>query len=226
MRSSKFRLVGTYLVILAFVLPACAPAGPTAVVPVTGGTGAPAAGMTPHWRGARPGAPNSSASSSNSSTLNLGNNPKLGNILVGPTGMTLYEFAGDTPGASNCDNTCIQTWPPLGAPGASSPVLGYGVGGDLSTIIRPDGSAEVTLNGAPLYYFTGDRVPGDANGQGFGGKWFVVGPDGNRIRNGAVASPTAPVTSSTPTPAPATPTGTPAAPPATPTPTSTPATSG
>jgi predicted lipoprotein with Yx(FWY)xxD motif len=225
MRTSKVSLAGTFLVILSFVLAACAPAAtqaPTAVIPVTGATGTPGAGAS--------NASNSSGGSSNSgSTLNVGNNPKFGSILVGPSGMTLYEFAGDTSGVSKCNNTCIQTWPPLGVPGGLSPVLGYGVGGDLSTIIRPDGSAQVTLNGAPLYYFTGDRVIGDANGEGFGGKWFVVAPDGSRVKSGGVFTPTTPVSSATATPAAATPSGTPtvpAVPAGSSTPTSTPASSG
>ena len=133
--------------------------------------------------------------------------------------MTLYEFAGDTPGVSNCDTACIQTWPPLGVPGGLSPVLGYGVSGDMSTIIRLDGSTQVTLNGAPLYYFTGDRIPGDANGQGFGGKWFAVAPDGSRVRSGARFTPTLPVNTATPALASPTPTGTPTTPSGTSTPT-------
>jgi predicted lipoprotein with Yx(FWY)xxD motif len=214
MRSSKVPPLGTFLLILAFVLAACAPAAtkaPTAVIPVTGGTGTPAAGASNS-------SSSSGGSSANNSTLNIGSNPKLGAILVGPTGMTLYEFAGDAAGVSNCDNTCIQTWPPLGVPGGLSPVLGYGVGGDLSTIIRPDGSSQVTLDGAPLYYFTGDKIPGDANGAGFGGKWFAVAPDGSRIKVGGAFTPTTSVDTATPTPAPATATATPTVPSVTKTP--------
>jgi predicted lipoprotein with Yx(FWY)xxD motif len=181
--------------------------------------------MTPTLAAAAPDSSSSSGgSSSNNSTLNVGSNPKLGNILVGPNGMTLYEFAGDTSGVSNCDNTCIQTWPPLGVPGGLSPVLGYGVSGDMSTIIRPDGSTQVTLNGAPLYYFAGDKAPGDANGQGFGGKWFAVAPDGSLVKSGAVFSPTPPVTTATPAPSLPTPTETSTAPSGASAPTPTPVT--
>ena len=34
----------------------------------------------------------------------------------------------------------------------------------------------MTYNGMPLYFFKNDTVPGDANGQGVGDKWYVVSP--------------------------------------------------
>ena len=34
----------------------------------------------------------------------------------------------------------------------------------------------------PLYRFAGDAAPGDINGQGSGGVWFVVGADGKLIK--------------------------------------------
>jgi hypothetical protein len=37
----------------------------------------------------------------------------------------------------------------------------------------------------PLYYFSGDQQPGDINGQGVGGIWFTVAPDGALIRAAA-----------------------------------------
>jgi predicted lipoprotein with Yx(FWY)xxD motif len=153
-------------------------------------------------------APSSSNSSSSSlsSTINVGTNPKLGNILVGSNGMTLYEFSGDTSGVSNCTAACIETWPPLSVPGGLSPVLGDGVSGDMGTLIRPDGSEQVTLDGAPLYYFSGDKAIGDANGEGFGGKWFAAAPDGTKVKNSALTSPTPVTPNGTPaTPAPVTP---------------------
>ena len=34
----------------------------------------------------------------------------------------------------------------------------------------------------PLYAFSGDAAQGDVNGQGSGGSWFVVAPDGKLIK--------------------------------------------
>ncbi len=64
MRSSKVPLVGTFLVLLSFALAACSPATPTAVIPVTGRTAAPAVGMTPTPVAAAPGSSSSSGGSS------------------------------------------------------------------------------------------------------------------------------------------------------------------
>jgi len=42
----------------------------------------------------------------------------------------------------------------------------------------------------PLYYFTGDTAPGQTNGQGSGGQWWIVGTDGQPIKAGVRSSPT------------------------------------
>jgi predicted lipoprotein with Yx(FWY)xxD motif len=62
-----------------------------------------------------------------------------------------------------------------------------GGGGDvdaslLGTSARDDGTLQVTYNGHPLYHFAGDQAPGDTNGQGVGGIWFVVSPAGDPIK--------------------------------------------
>jgi predicted lipoprotein with Yx(FWY)xxD motif len=103
----------------------------------------------------------------------------LGTILVDGEGNTLYLFMPDAQGAPTCvDDTCAPTWPALAGPASA------GQGADdslLATANRPDGSAQVTYNGWPLYRFSGDSAPGDTNGQGFGDIWFAVGADGNAV---------------------------------------------
>jgi len=74
------------------------------------------------------------------------------------------------------EGSCAQNWPALTVAAGSSPVLGSGVTGNVSQITRPDGIMQVALNGIPLYYFSGDKAPGDANGQGVGGVWVVAAP--------------------------------------------------
>jgi len=102
----------------------------------------------------------------------------LGTILVDAEGFTLYLFTNDTGGESSCNEGCIENWPAV--PGDSA------IGGDLdaaifSTTARADGSEQLTVNDQPLYRYTPDAAPGDVNGQGVGGVWFVVGADGNLI---------------------------------------------
>jgi predicted lipoprotein with Yx(FWY)xxD motif len=46
------------------------------------------------------------------------------------------------------------------------------------------GGRLVTYKGHPLYYYVGDKKPGDTSGQGldqFGAKWYVLTPAGDKI---------------------------------------------
>ena len=48
----------------------------------------------------------------------------------------------------------------------------------IGTTTLADGTLIVTYNKMPLYYFAKDTKPGDVNGQGVGGVWYAVTPDG------------------------------------------------
>ena len=94
--------------------------------------------------------------------------------LVGEAGRTLYVLANDGAGSSTCSGTCAETWPPFTLEGDEG-VKGVGaVTGTFGTITRDEGKTQVTYNGSPLYYYSGDTGPGTANGQGLGGVWFVA----------------------------------------------------
>ena len=104
----------------------------------------------------------------------------LGRILASE-GRTLYLFMPDEAGAPTCYDDCAMTWPPLLADGDVA--VGEGLDGALfATVARDDGGEQVTVDGWPLYFFASDAAPGDVNGQGVGGVWFVVGPDGVAIQ--------------------------------------------
>jgi predicted lipoprotein with Yx(FWY)xxD motif len=104
----------------------------------------------------------------------------LGTIVVDSAGMTVYQYDADTQnsGVSACTGACLTTWPPVNA--ETAPALD-GVTAEVGTITGTDGSTQVTLNGWPLYYFSGDTAPGDTNGQGVQGIWWVLAPDGTKI---------------------------------------------
>ena len=103
--------------------------------------------------------------------------------LVGSDGRTLYLFEADSHGSSACSGACAAAWPPDIA--AGMPHAGAGVQQSLlGTVRRPDGSMQVTYNGHPLYYFTGDGAAGSAKGQGvkaFGAGWYAVAATGSKI---------------------------------------------
>ncbi len=98
-------------------------------------------------------------------------------IVAGSNGMTVYNFTKDVAnsGTSACTGGCLTKWPALTVPAGSTPTAGTGATGKLGTITRTDdGSLQVTYNGLPLYFFSGDKAPGDANGIYTG--WVAVKP--------------------------------------------------
>jgi len=103
--------------------------------------------------------------------------PTLGNVLVGPTGMTLYMFTKDAPDTSNCTDKCAEAWPPLLVKSADAFVPGLNLRGKFGTTKRKDDTLQVTYNGMPLYYWKEDKVPGDASGENVGKVWFTVVPE-------------------------------------------------
>src|SRR4051794_15881893 len=107
---------------------------------------------------------------------------KFGKILVDSQGRSLYIFTPDgTSGKSVCTDKCLASWPALTSD--ATPTLGTGLDAeDFASITRADtGAKQVTFYGMPLYYFAADKSAGDVNGQGVGGKWYVIGADGKPI---------------------------------------------
>ena len=100
----------------------------------------------------------------------------LGSVLTGPNGRTLYYLTTESSSAIKCTGACSSTWPPLVAAVGSSLTRASAVTGTLSTVTRPDGTKQVTYNGHPVYYYSGDATTGQANGQGINGVWFVLKP--------------------------------------------------
>jgi predicted lipoprotein with Yx(FWY)xxD motif len=112
-----------------------------------------------------------------------------GNVLVDAKGMTMYAFARDSKGHSNCYGTCAAYWPPV--PGSEKAHVASTVTAKVGTTKRKDGSTELTVNGWPMYTFVGDSAPGQASGQGkntSGGLWWVVAPNGAWIKKTSSSS--------------------------------------
>lgn len=121
-------------------------------------------------------------------TVQVDMHDELGEILVGPDGLTLYMFDQDTQGegASTCYDDCAAAWPPLTVD--ETPTAGDEVMASLETFEREDGTMQVIANGWPLYYFASDESPGDANGQGVNDIWWVLDAEGVPVR--ATETPT------------------------------------
>jgi predicted lipoprotein with Yx(FWY)xxD motif len=134
-------------------------------------SGSSSSSTTSSAAGTQPAAQTSGSASS--AVLVKSASSSLGTILIDSQGMTLYHLSGEQNGKFICTSSaCVGVWHPLtvtsGTPG--------GEVGSLGTVKRPDGTVQVTYKGTPLYTFTSDRQPGEANGQGIKdvGTWSAV----------------------------------------------------
>jgi predicted lipoprotein with Yx(FWY)xxD motif len=99
--------------------------------------------------------------------------PGIGTVLVNSSGPTLYHLPTDTSTKTTCTGACAEIWPPLLTKNGHVPAS-PGVSGQFGELTRPDMGDQVTFNGMPLYTFTGDSEPGQANGQGIDGFFAVT----------------------------------------------------
>jgi predicted lipoprotein with Yx(FWY)xxD motif len=114
------------------------------------------------------------------------------NVLADAQGFTLYTLSGEQGGKFLCTSSaCVAKWHPVSASAVSSSV------GGLTTVKRPDGSAQLAYKGMPLYSFVGDKSPGEASGQGVkdnGGTWNAA-TVGASSAGSAGSTPAAPASS-------------------------------
>jgi predicted lipoprotein with Yx(FWY)xxD motif len=94
---------------------------------------------------------------------------KLGTVMTDTKGMTLYTYAKDTTGMSNCTGKCLANWPAYIAPANVS-----NLPANISVVKRDDGTMQYAYKGMPVYYYTKDGDSGDAYGNGVGGVWSVI----------------------------------------------------
>jgi predicted lipoprotein with Yx(FWY)xxD motif len=150
------------LLVVAAIVGACtgstaATTAPTAVQTVAGATQAPVVVPPAQSAPAAAGSATVEAKSLGSQTV----------LVAGSNGMTVYTFTNDAAnsGKSACSGGCLTKWPALTVAAGATPTAGNGVSGQLGTITRSDnGQLQVTYNGLPLYFFAGDKAPGDTNG--------------------------------------------------------------
>lgn len=87
---------------------------------------------------------------------------------------TLYFLDVDTATGGTCTGACLSVWPVF-APSANAQASG-----NMSIITRSDGTGKQwAYQGHPLYTFSGDSGPDQANGDNFpdfGGHWHVARP--------------------------------------------------
>jgi predicted lipoprotein with Yx(FWY)xxD motif len=109
--------------------------------------------------------------------------------IVTVNGVTAYRFEADghEPSQVNCLYDCLVTWPPVLIDGTKIELNGI-QDSLVSTVKRPDGLEQVTLNGWPLYKFKEDKSESDVEGEGVGGNWSAITPEGKPVIQKSKAS--------------------------------------
>jgi predicted lipoprotein with Yx(FWY)xxD motif len=103
---------------------------------------------------------------------------QYGRIVFDGHGYVLYGFTRDGHGPSRCYGACAKAWPPY-------VVKTRPRGARLGVVRRRNGALQLTYAGRPLYYYVGDRKPGQIlcqNVSEYGGLWLVIRPDGTFVR--------------------------------------------
>ncbi len=178
MHFSRFAIAGSLLMLFAAIgLAGCAPAA-APVQPAQAPTvAAPAAAS------AAPAATGPTTSGAADAAVKIARVQGFGLFLTDNADRTLYAYANDTKDNSTCTFACAEDWPPFIA--HATPQAPSNINASLlTTFKRPDGTLQVEYDGHPLYYFSGDRNPGDVNGQGIANVWHVLSPRGNPMLNG------------------------------------------
>jgi predicted lipoprotein with Yx(FWY)xxD motif len=112
-------------------------------------------------------------------TVKLGDS-QYGKVLFDDKDQAIYLFDKESGPKAECYDACAEAWPPVVTEG--QPQAGSGVKAQLlGTIQRDEGTAQVTYNGHPLYYYAHEG-PGEVtchDVEEFGGLWLAVDAAGN-----------------------------------------------
>lgn len=138
------------------------------------------------------------ATTSSTATVRTTATKTFGTVLVGTNGHTVYRYTPDKKGgASTCTGTCLKYWAKLTVKTGTKPTASGGATGSmLGTIKAGNGVAQVTYGGYPLYYFSGDKKPGQINGQGSFKTWYLVNTHGSLVKSPVKTTSTSTSTSS------------------------------
>jgi predicted lipoprotein with Yx(FWY)xxD motif len=141
--------------------------------------------------------------------LTAGKAGDLDPVVVNGARLTIYRFDKDKPNsktsACNADEGCDQKWPPVTVTPNGKVFIAGLKKSDIGFFKRADGRIQVSVRGWPAYRFAQDTKPGDTLGEGVGGTWFGMRPDGGKalpeggeeidVNNGASGAQSKPATS-------------------------------
>lgn len=119
-------------------------------------------------------------------SLDVATSEEWGEHLVTADGMSVYLYVLDEDGTLACVDACTTNWLPVmadadAAEGADA-TLAEGLDSELlGTVERPDGGAQLTYGGHPLYTFRRDTEAGHTRGQALGDQFFLVSVAGEAV---------------------------------------------
>jgi predicted lipoprotein with Yx(FWY)xxD motif len=131
-------------------------------------------GSAPAYSSTTPTASGSTSTGDVVKTTSLTVGGKQVSVLTDAKGMTLYTFKPDTATTTACTGSCATIWTPLLFTGTGTPTGATGL-----TAVKDSLGNQVQSSGHFLYTYSGDSAPGQANGEGSGGQWFVAMADGS-----------------------------------------------
>lgn len=97
-----------------------------------------------------------------------------GVVITDANWMTSYTLSGESPDNLICTGACLAAWPPVLA------AVGEIDRGDYTVFENSAGARQWVYKNQPVYLWSGDNAPGDAEGQGLahgsGSVWAVTAP--------------------------------------------------
>lgn len=177
--ATRFLPIG-FLLVLTLLLTACGSSTSTTTSSYGSGSAATTDTSTtptsPPTTGKYYATPTTSTGNTGAATIKTASatvNGKAVTILTDARGMTLYYFTPDTKTKAACTGGCASAWPPLLVTEASKLGSATKLPGMLTAMTSVNGS-QVQYQGHFLYTYASDSAPGQTNGEGVGGKWFVA----------------------------------------------------
>jgi predicted lipoprotein with Yx(FWY)xxD motif len=107
----------------------------------------------------------------------------LGTAVGSIAGIVAYTDSAESSKHFVCtSSSCTATWHPWVTDGVTVKAAAGVQQSLIGSVKRPDGSEQMTYNGHPLYLYAHTQHAVQANAEGAGGVWYVVGTDGNVIK--------------------------------------------
>lgn len=105
------------------------------------------------------------------------NSKSAGEYLTNPKGITLYVFSDDKRLESVCNDDCLKKWLIYEFDNKDIPRSDDSLSQRMNIAKRAGGYKQYAYNLSPVYYYIGDKKPGDRNGvssEDIESKWSLV----------------------------------------------------